>query len=986
MVRVISEAEKYDKALVESWRGDMDGMLIFAGLFSASLTAFIIESYKTLTPDSGDTTAVLLAQISNQLAASASGMAFQVPPSAVFAVPATSVICNVLWFISLGLSLSCALIATFVEQWARDFMRKTDMRPSPVIRARIFSYLYYGVKRFDMHMMVDLVPLLLHMSLVLFFAGLVAFLLPINRAVMAVAAALLGIVVAVYCTLTLLPLIYVDCPYRTPFSTVLWRITQLWRRISGLAATGFGRPREGVGRMAEETMVEVMITQATKPSAERDQRDQRSLCWTMKSLVDGTELDPFIAGIPDVLWGPEGRKYTRDHLIRTLLDDPDVRLGDRLLDLMRHSDSALLAPDVAVRYKNSCVRALWSICTLSERGTPLNLPLHGLVHQLAYWSQPPSPSNTKTPEDRDPLANHLYTLQAVLDWCTLCSFDVVFQDVKSAIQNCEADVEPQYLDALRSGLNRLLSLSQVFSRIFHNFEVGVHHKNSGLINEYNVSELSAAPSVFLDSLPWLQKVRSFINDSENYWDDARHTILCGFLEEALSKPDHPERLYEFDSTVGILQFQLSPPSALHIQNYAGLLEMIGRFDGLDEDPWRRHNTGVMVIVMSAFFSISTTPRPPMNFDSIDTLISYIGKHLYHDQALSFVLNDTTCNITELWAAITNYLSYGCPRSNTTEATLEVICGLYHWLRPTRKLSYLGMSDPCVSRDSGPWFNEYTLSTIQGLPQAVCPPYHSVLVMVKIRMLISLGYRHYEISEHLFNWSFSDLKLIESPSAILNSLIPPTQSDWAETKSFFSHALLSESTLGDVLRPDPNFDLDVCDGDAERAAQHLNLLTIVSTRFIDAQALSYAEFLEACSSQTLPYKALDTLTRNIALPAPGFSVLLAHTTHRNRFANSIQALMKARATTPEHTELWEHLLEESSILGGALKPVEPFPGILYADSEYEPSAVLVIKGALEEYAESIRGLSDAETTINKRLKDLDALLKTVIVDPPTAPGE
>ncbi|KAJ7658015.1 hypothetical protein B0H17DRAFT_1213328 [Mycena rosella] len=359
----ISEAEKYDKALVESWRGDMDGMLIFAGLFSASLTAFIIESYKTLTPDSGNTTAAMLAQISNQLAASASGTTFEAPPPAVFVVPATSIICNILWFISLGLSLSCALIATLVEQWARDFVQKADMRPAPVIRARIFSYLYYGLKRFNMHALVDLVPLLLHMSLVLFFAGLVAFLLPINRTVMAVAAALLGIVVAIYCVLTVLPLVYFDCPYRTPFSTVLWRTSQFWQRIYGLAAMRFGRfgrPRASVGHAAEETMVEVMISQATRPSKSRDKRDQHSLCWTMKSLVDGTELEPFIAGIPDVLWGPKGRKDIHDHLIRTLLDDPDVRLGYRLLDLMRHADSGLLAPDVEVRYKTSCLKALWT--------------------------------------------------------------------------------------------------------------------------------------------------------------------------------------------------------------------------------------------------------------------------------------------------------------------------------------------------------------------------------------------------------------------------------------------------------------------------------------------------------------------------------------------------------------------------------------------------------------------------------------------------
>ncbi|KAJ7665743.1 hypothetical protein B0H17DRAFT_1210862 [Mycena rosella] len=336
----ISEAEKYDKALVESWRGDMDGMLIFAGLFSASLTAFIIESYKTLTPDSGNTTAAMLAQISNQLAASASGTTSKrLPPPS---------------------SLSCALIATLVEQWARDFVQKADTRPAPVTRARIFSYLYYGLKRFNMHALVDLVPLLLHMSLVLFFAGLVAFLLPINRTVMAVAAALLGIVVAIYCALSVLPLLYFDCPYRTPFSTVLWRTSQLWRRLSGLVVRSFGRPRESVGHTGEETIVKMMISQATKPCSERDKRDQRALCWTMKSLVDGAELEPFIAGIPDVLWGPEGKRNIHDHLIRSLLDDPDVRLGYRLLDLMRHADSGLLAPDVEVRYKTSCLKALWT--------------------------------------------------------------------------------------------------------------------------------------------------------------------------------------------------------------------------------------------------------------------------------------------------------------------------------------------------------------------------------------------------------------------------------------------------------------------------------------------------------------------------------------------------------------------------------------------------------------------------------------------------
>ncbi|KAJ6535704.1 hypothetical protein B0H19DRAFT_903209, partial [Mycena capillaripes] len=117
----VSEAEKYDKALIESWKNDMEGMLIFTGLFSASLTSFIVESYKTLIPDPGDSTVQLLSQISQQLAAAANGSTFQVQAPTHFTPPATSVVCNALWFISLGLSLTCALIATLLEQWARDF-------------------------------------------------------------------------------------------------------------------------------------------------------------------------------------------------------------------------------------------------------------------------------------------------------------------------------------------------------------------------------------------------------------------------------------------------------------------------------------------------------------------------------------------------------------------------------------------------------------------------------------------------------------------------------------------------------------------------------------------------------------------------------------------------------------------------------------------------------------------------------------------------
>ncbi|KAJ7890826.1 hypothetical protein B0H13DRAFT_1626173, partial [Mycena leptocephala] len=211
----ISEAEKYDKAMVERWRTDMEGLLIFVsasfdllqapgGLFSASLTAFIIESYKTLSPDQGAITIALLAQISRQLDAGLNATSADVAAFQSFSPTSSSLACNMLWFLSLGFSLSCALIATLVEQWSRDFIQKTEMNPSPIIRARIFSYLYFGIQQFGMHTVVAFIPFLLHISLLLFFAGLVVFLQPINTVLMITAAVLLGLMSSTYGYLTIL--------------------------------------------------------------------------------------------------------------------------------------------------------------------------------------------------------------------------------------------------------------------------------------------------------------------------------------------------------------------------------------------------------------------------------------------------------------------------------------------------------------------------------------------------------------------------------------------------------------------------------------------------------------------------------------------------------------------------------------------------------------------------------------------------------------
>ncbi|KAI0316336.1 hypothetical protein OF83DRAFT_1264880, partial [Amylostereum chailletii] len=202
--RYLDKNQKHDKEQVERWKGDADGILIFTGLFSATVAAFIVESYKGLEPDSGDATVVLL----SQLVAIVNGTQPPPPLSTPFSAPHNIVDVNVFWFFSLILSLTCALGATLVQQWTRYYSQAVfdDHDTPPRERGRLRALLSSGVECFRLPTITNALPLLLHTSVFLFFSGIVEFLWPINRAVAILSLVIIGLVVSTYAMLTLLPL------------------------------------------------------------------------------------------------------------------------------------------------------------------------------------------------------------------------------------------------------------------------------------------------------------------------------------------------------------------------------------------------------------------------------------------------------------------------------------------------------------------------------------------------------------------------------------------------------------------------------------------------------------------------------------------------------------------------------------------------------------------------------------------------------------
>ncbi|KAF8263892.1 hypothetical protein EI94DRAFT_1519046, partial [Lactarius quietus] len=171
-----------DKKMVESWKADADGILIFTGLFSAAVASLITVSIQAIQQNPQDTSNFYLANIYQVIADPArANISNSLPPSPPpFSPPTYAVWVNSLWFLSLVISLTCALLATLLQQWARRYLRVTQSRYSPHKRARIRAFFAEGVEKLLLPWTVETLPTLLHMSLFLFFAGLVVFLSNVN--------------------------------------------------------------------------------------------------------------------------------------------------------------------------------------------------------------------------------------------------------------------------------------------------------------------------------------------------------------------------------------------------------------------------------------------------------------------------------------------------------------------------------------------------------------------------------------------------------------------------------------------------------------------------------------------------------------------------------------------------------------------------------------------------------------------------------------
>jgi hypothetical protein len=302
-----------------------------------------------------DTSNFYLAKIYQVIADPNSSNISSSPPAfpPPFSPPNSAVWVNALWFLSLVISLTCALLATLLQQWARRYLKITQPRYSLHKRARIRTFFSEGVEKCLLPWAVETLPTLLHISLFLFFAGLVVFLCNVNLTIFKMVLLWVGLCTALYGCITCIPVIRHDSPYYTPLSLPTWHIVtgtllliyrfRRWfngsvrfrhydyHRFRGLEETCRRLLAQGMRKTAEETAL-------------RSPReiDTRAFMWTFDCLDEDHELEHFFSGLPSL----RSSNVVKDPL-PNLTEKEKSKLHDALRGLLGRTCSSDLLPAAA---------------------------------------------------------------------------------------------------------------------------------------------------------------------------------------------------------------------------------------------------------------------------------------------------------------------------------------------------------------------------------------------------------------------------------------------------------------------------------------------------------------------------------------------------------------------------------------------------------------------------------------------------------------
>jgi hypothetical protein len=231
------------------------------------VTTLVVQASQSLQQDQQKVTAFLVQElIAVQRAAASNLPVIEVPPSTLnttttFIADGLSRWVNGLWFISLALSLSVALLSVLIKQWIQNYTVSSSGTLQDRVKLRHYRYL--GIQTWYVPAIVHLLPILLHVSLLIFFAGLVVFLIPLNVALSWVVSAIGVVSYFVYFVTPWFPLWKPQCPYKSPLTQVAGEVSKLLSLGLTFMIERFADLCENVALQSESAVRVIQVVEET---------------------------------------------------------------------------------------------------------------------------------------------------------------------------------------------------------------------------------------------------------------------------------------------------------------------------------------------------------------------------------------------------------------------------------------------------------------------------------------------------------------------------------------------------------------------------------------------------------------------------------------------------------------------------------------------------------------------------------------------------
>ena len=234
-----------DTGQMEDYADDIDTLLVFvstlhiwsivclsssstgqAGLFSAILTAFLVQTYPMLQADGTDTTNQLLAlSVSTQLRAAGTIISDTLNQTLLTLADAVSTSfspstatrwINILFFLSLVFSLAAALLSILAKQWIREYIKWNSPLALPRENVIVRQIRIEAWEDWQVSMVLSSIPILLELGMILFLAGVIILLWTLDDVVAITLTVFISLFLGAFATFTVMPIFFKRCPYRSP--------------------------------------------------------------------------------------------------------------------------------------------------------------------------------------------------------------------------------------------------------------------------------------------------------------------------------------------------------------------------------------------------------------------------------------------------------------------------------------------------------------------------------------------------------------------------------------------------------------------------------------------------------------------------------------------------------------------------------------------------------------------------------------------------